>query len=152
MRTEDIQDPADLDFWPLIHPAVREIAEPRFRSGHYADSVSNSLIKIEETVREVFKNRRGEERSGRDLMMQAFKFSVDNPPVIKLDDLATRSGRDRQEGYQFLFAGAMSGIRNPKSHSVLAISPENAVHLIFLASTLMHALDGTWRLPRSAPA
>lgn len=152
MTITDTRDPADLDFWPLIHPAVRSVAEPRFRSGQYADSAFVSLVAIEERVRRAYEQEKGVEPPQSDLMMQAFKFDDDHPPVIALEDLKTASGRNRQKGYKFLFAGAMSALRNPKGHSVLSISPENAIHLIFVASTLMHALDGTWRLPAPAPA
>ncbi len=41
----------------------------------------------------------------------------------------------------YIFAGAMTGIRNPKAHDNLTISIERATHFIFLASLLMYKLD-----------
>jgi hypothetical protein len=32
-----------------------------------------------------------------------------------------------------IFAGAMTGIRNPKAHGVVMIGPERAIHFILLA-------------------
>ena len=42
-------------------------------------------------------------------------FSLKNP-ILKLNSLATQSEKDEQQGYMDLFAGAMSGIRNPRAH------------------------------------
>ena len=40
-----------------------------------------------------------------------------------------------------VFAGAMQGIRNPTAHGNLDLPKEEATHLLFLASLLMHRLD-----------
>ena len=41
-----------------------------------------------------------------------------------------------------IFAGAMTGIRNPKAHSnIIDIDEKRAIHLIYLASLLMYKLD-----------
>ena len=64
-----------------------------------------------------------------------------NDPVIVLDDQSTESGRNIQQGYMDIFAGAMTGIRNPKAHGIVTIGPERATHFIFLGSLLMDTLD-----------
>jgi hypothetical protein len=45
-----------------------------------------------------------------------------------------------------LFAGTVSGIRNPNAHKNIDITPEQAIHLIFLISLLMHKLDDAEKL------
>jgi len=40
-----------------------------------------------------------------------------------------------------IFAGSMTGIRNPKAHGNLNITRERGIHLLFLASLLFHKLD-----------
>jgi hypothetical protein len=40
-----------------------------------------------------------------------------------------------------IFAGAMTGIRNPKAHGNVNPAAKEALHLICLASLLMHKLD-----------
>lgn len=47
-----------------------------------------------------------------------------------------RAGRNEQEGYMHLFAGAMQGIRNPKAHDNIHTSASRAVHHLYLASLL----------------
>lgn len=40
-----------------------------------------------------------------------------------------------------IFAGAMTGIRNPKAHENIIITMDQAIHHIFLASLLMQQID-----------
>ena len=64
-----------------------------------------------------------------------------NSPIIVLDDLSTSTGKDIQQGYMELYAGAMSGIRNPKAHGNILIDEKRAIHLLFVASLLFYKLD-----------
>jgi hypothetical protein len=51
-------------------------------------------------------------------MFKAFRIDKSNPdPVIRLDDLSTENGKNIKDGYMYLFAGTVSGIRNPKAHN-----------------------------------
>jgi uncharacterized protein (TIGR02391 family) len=131
-------DPID-HVWPLLHPGVRGVAQSRFETGHYADSVEASMKALAEAVRSLVLQRGGPELDGVQLMQLA--FSAKNPLII-LADLNTQSGRDMQRGYMELFAGAMAAIRNPKAHGNVTISAERAIHLLFVTSTLWYTLDG----------
>jgi uncharacterized protein (TIGR02391 family) len=117
---------------------VQVVAQQRFRAGHYADAVEATLKELATTVRNLVLQRGGAEMDGTSLMQTA--FSPKNP-IIVLADLSTQSGKDMQRGYMELFAGAMSAIRNPKAHGNISITPERALHLLFLASTLWYTLD-----------
>jgi hypothetical protein len=44
-------------------------------------------------------------------------------------------------GYMDIFAGAMTGIRNPKAHENMTITKNRAIHHLFLASLLFNRLD-----------
>lgn len=55
--------------------------------------------------------------------------------------LTTETDRSIQQGYMQIFAGAMTGIRNPKAHGNLNPDSSKALHLIALASLLMHKID-----------
>ena len=125
-------------FWQLVHPTIIRVAKPRFRSGQYADSVEAAMKGVNLRVKHYHKAQTGGELDGTDLMHTSFS---PNNPVILLDDLTTRTGRDIQQGYMEMFAGAMAGVRNPKAHGFIQISPERAIHFLFLASLLMFRLD-----------
>ena len=60
-----------------------------------------------------------------------------NEPFIELAPLDTESGHSLQEGFHMIFAGAMTGIRNPNAHAVLDMDRRRDLsHLIYLASLL----------------
>jgi len=70
--------------------------------------------------------------------MKAFSPHVHQ---IVLADQTTESGKNEQEGYMFLFAGAMQALRNPKAHANLNIDEGRAIHHLIVASLLMSKLD-----------
>jgi uncharacterized protein (TIGR02391 family) len=125
-------------FWSLLHERVAKTAKGRFDAGHYADSVEAALKELNSVMKVLVKNATGKELDGADLMHQA--LSPKNP-IIVLDDLSTESGRNQQTGYMELFAGAITGIRNPNAHENLTITKERAIHHLFLASLLFNRLD-----------
>jgi len=132
------QEPEEKDIWSSLHPKITEIARPRFEAGHLADAVEASFKEINDRVKSSVKLRTGQENDGATLMQQA--FSIKNP-IITLADMSSTSGRDEQLGYMGIFAGAMTGIRNPKAHSNIVIDEKRATHLLYLASLLMYKLD-----------
>jgi uncharacterized protein (TIGR02391 family) len=130
--------PPDAGYWAILHPTILRIAKTRFDTGHYADAVEAALKEVNDIVREIVKAVTGNELDGASLMNTALS---PNAPVIRLDDLSTVSGRSIQTGYMQIFAGAMTGIRNPKAHANITISPERAIHLLVLASLLLYKID-----------
>lgn len=125
--------------WPLLHAKVIKCSKQRFESGHYADAVEAALKELNSEVKEIVRKKTGQELDGASLMQKA--FSPNPPIVIALDDLSTESGKNIQQGYMQIFAGAMIGIRNPKAHANLTITKERALHHLFLASLLFGKLD-----------
>ena len=67
-------------------------------------------------------------------------FSPNNPLVV-LDDLSNESGRNVQLGYMQLYAGSMTGVRNPKAHANVTIDEIRARHFLYLASLLAYRFD-----------
>lgn len=124
--------------WDLMHPIVVKIARPRFESGHFADSVEAALKEVNDIVRQIVIEQTAEELDGADLMNRALSLKK---PIIILDDLAMTTGRNIQVGYMQIFAGAMTGIRNPKAHANIQIDATRAIHFLFLASLLLFKID-----------
>jgi uncharacterized protein (TIGR02391 family) len=124
--------------WALLHPEIVKVAHSRFTTQHFADAVEAALKAVNERVRAIFLDVRGEERDGAALMNEAFS---PKSPVLVLGDLTTMSGRDMQLGYMQLFSGSMTGIRNPKAHGNVDIDSNRAAHFLFLASLLMYKVD-----------
>jgi len=140
------ETPVESPFWIYIHPQIRAISQPRFKSGHLANAIEAALKEVNSRVKAFVRHHNGTDLDGSSLMKHAFSV---NHPVIKLGDITTETGRSIQQGYMELFAGAMTGIRNPKAHANVEIRHERAVHFLFLASLLMFKLDEA--MPDSTP-
>lgn len=125
-------------FWQLVHPRIKAVAQPRFAAGFFGDAVEASFKEVNDAVKMIFKDRTGKEADGAGLMTTA--FSPANP-VIALNALASETDRNIQQGYMQIFAGAMTGIRNPKAHGNLNPDARKAFHLINLASLLRYKVD-----------
>ncbi|SFM91777.1 TIGR02391 family protein [Marinobacter pelagius] len=132
-------EPAPTDwFWNFVHPRVKALAQPRFEAGFFGDAVEASFKEVNDSIKRFFAESEGREADGAGLMNTAFS---PNNPVIKLAELDSETGRNIQQGYMQIFAGAMTGIRNPKAHGNLNPDSRKALHLIALASLLMCKTD-----------
>ena len=108
-----------------------------FKDGHYARAVEEAFKCLNNLVKEKSKLP---DAHGAGLMRTA--FSPQNP-ILKLNDLLSKSQQDEQQGYMDIFAGAMTGIRNPRAHEhELVDEPEVALELLTLANHLMRKLEG----------
>lgn len=126
------------DFWTRLHPSVVQASRTRFETGHYADAVEAALKELNQRVKDHVRKKTWQELDGAGLMTTA--FSPKNP-VIVLADLSTADGKNIQQGYMQIFAGAMTGIRNPKAHSNVSIDEKRAIHHLHLASLLHYVFD-----------
>lgn len=89
--------------------------------------------------RDIVLDQTGEELDGAGLMRKA--FSPGNP-IIRIASPVSKSGHDTQQGYMDIFAGVMSGIRNPKAHDNEMISKEDDLRKLMMISHLMYKIDG----------
>lgn len=129
----------DEALFSMLHAKIYELAYPRMAAGCYADAVESVFKEINCRVKEMVRLKTGDELDGEQLMQKAF---TGDRPIIRLEsDLRTQTARDIQKGYRFLFAGAMSAIRNPKAHDNLDISRNMAFRFLMFGSLLMEKLD-----------
>lgn len=125
-------------FWGIAHPQVKSLTKKKYEDGHYADAVETALKEINDIIKKYVKKIIKEEWDGAELMQKAFSVKK---PIISLDDLSTETGRNIQQGYMLIFSGAMTGIRNPKTHGNVTITPERAIQLLGLCSLLFYKLE-----------
>lgn len=119
-----------------LHPLVKEVSASLYRDGHYAQAILEAFKAVNSHVKT--KTRRPD-LDGRDLMAKAFRKEA---PILRLTPLATQSDMDEQEGFMFLFMGAMAGIRNPKAHdNVSQPDQHRALEYLALASLLCRRVD-----------
>lgn len=112
-------------------PKVRKL----FDDGHCAEATFAAFKWVEKYV----VKHSGKKENGRALMMAAFDK---NKPLLKLNPLLTTSDEDEQEGYRFMFAGAVMGIRNPGGHEIeLSDDPDECLDHLAFASLLIRRLE-----------
>lgn len=119
--------------WLLLHPTVVKVAKTRFESGHYADAVEATFKELNAKIKSIYKTKRDKELDGVNLMRSAFS---PNNPLLIFSNLDTETGKNMQQGYMEIFAGAIAAIRNPKAHDNIDITAEMAVHFLFFSSLL----------------
>ncbi len=106
-----------------------------FADGHCSVAVEKAFVYVENLV----KQQSGlSDKHGSSLMKTV--FSVHNP-FIRLNAGVTDSDRDEQLGYMEIFAGVMTGIRNPRAHSHNWIDePKKALGLLVVANHLVRTI------------
>jgi len=118
-----------------FHPKILEASESLFKTKHYAQAILEAFKAVNNFV----KQKTGLALDGKDLMAQVFNKE---DPIIKLNELRTQSERDEQEGFRFLFMGAMVGIRNPKAHDIVVQEdPYKTLEYLGFASLLLKKID-----------
>ena len=126
------------EFWDSLHEVVASSSKQLFENGHYAESVEAAFLEITVRIKNIVRERLGDDVDGTMAMQKA--FSVNNP-LIKVSDITTRTGKDIQQGLMELFTGSVRYIRNPHAHEKISMGKNEAVHKLHLASLLMSEID-----------
>lgn len=111
---------------------LKKVTEKLFVDGHHARAVEEAYKFLNNLV----KKRSGlNSADGAGLMRQAFSA---NSPVLKLNAGTNRSEQDEQTGYMDIFAGCITGIRNPRVHEhEWEDSEQRALQLLSMANHLV---------------
>ena len=118
-----------------IHPALPAILKKLFDDGHYSQATFEAFKFVDKEVARLSRHS----ESGFKLMMAAFSEAS---PLLKLNGCANTSEKDEQKGFQFLFAGSILAIRNPRGHEyAIHDSPDECLDHLALASLLLRRLQ-----------
>lgn len=117
-----------------IHPDIAGVSIKLFDDGHYAQATFEAFKYIDNQVKSVS----GIEDTGFSLMMNAFNETA---PKIKLTNLKSMSDKDEQKGFRYIFAGTMSGIRNPRGHDNRIDPIDVCLDHLSVASVLLRTLE-----------
>lgn len=118
-----------------VHPKVSLVVKQLFDDGHFAQSTFEAYKFVDKEVQRFA----GTSESGFKLMMQAFAA---DKPLVALNALTTTSEKNEQKGFQFLFAGSVLAMRNPRGHEHSVVdSPDRCLDHLCLASLLLRRLD-----------
>jgi uncharacterized protein (TIGR02391 family) len=112
-----------------------DVVRQLFDNGHYAQATFEAYKFVDKEVQRLSCCS----ESGFKLMMKVF---ADHSPLIKLTPLTSITGKDEQKGFQFLFAGSVLAIRNPRGHEhSLFDSPDKCLDHLALSSLLLRRLE-----------
>ena len=117
-----------------IHPEIGTVCLGLFDDGHYSQATFEAFKYLDITI----KNLSGINESGFKLMMVAFS---ETNPKVQLTALKSQSEIDEQAGYKFIFAGAMSAIRNPRGHDINLDPIDRCLDHLSFASVLLRRLE-----------
>jgi uncharacterized protein (TIGR02391 family) len=136
--TEVRPEPAE-DIHPFdsrdIHPKLPQVVRDLFDDGHYAQATFEAFKYVDKEIQRLS----GDPESGFKLMMKVFP---ENSPLIRLTPCTTTSDKDEQKGYQFIFAGSVLAIRNPRGHEhSVKDDPDTCMDHLSLASLLLRRLE-----------
>ena len=92
-----------------VHTSLPGEVRRLFDNAHYAQATFEACKYLNSEVRRLASSP----KSGEALMMEVLN---ETKPVLRLTKLSSTSEIDEQRGYRFLFAGTMTGIRNPRGH------------------------------------
>lgn len=129
------------DIWALIHPRIIKSSKKLYLDGSYTNAATDAFIEINERLKKLFMiiSPGTSVLDGVALMNKMFS---PNAPMLQLCDISTQTGEDKQKGLMMMSAGAILGLRNPKSHANSEIiTKEEAMRRLMFASTLMYQID-----------
>jgi uncharacterized protein (TIGR02391 family) len=118
-----------------IHPGLPSVIRRLFDDGHFSQATFEAFKFVDKEVARLA----GHSESGFKLMMAVF---AESGPVLKLTPCQTTTEKDEQKGFQFLFAGSVLAIRNPRGHEyAVRDAPDDCLDHLALASVLLRRLE-----------
>ena len=124
----------------VTNSQLQQVSGSLFRDSHYARAVEEAFKYLNNAVKE---KSQIANQDGAALMRTAFSS---HSPLLFLNTRQSQSERDEQQGYMDIFAGCMTGIRNPRAHDHQKVDEQDvALELLILANHLMRKLDSATR-------
>ena len=136
--TEEVLKPPE-GFHPFeernIHSSLPETVLKLFDDGHFSQASFEAFKFLDKEVQRHSNNT----ESGFKLMMKVFSEST---PSVGLTPCISTSEKDEQKGFQFLFAGSVLAIRNPRGHELsIKDTPDQCLDHLALVSLLLRQLE-----------
>ena len=130
--------------WRHLHERVRD----RVRAYYANNQLGHAAGEGVQIYCEIIRNLTGQTQDGSDLVNRVFGSTpFSRPPQLQLNDLATDSEQNIQEGQGHLSRGVITGFRNPISHAPMdktvpaLFSELDCLNILSLVSYLVTRLD-----------
>ncbi len=132
------------DEWKCIHPLILQSSQKLYSEGNYAEAAVNAFIEINARVKKLYKVKPPNETDIPDGVEAMNKVFSEKNTIVEICDRTTETGKNIHNGTRFMSVGAMSALRNPKSHSNderATVTKEEAMRRLMFASLLMYKID-----------
>ena len=139
LKSRDVQVRSPLDQFDDIVTSqdLVRVSRKLFADGHYANAVEDAFKCLNNAVKE-----KAQVSSDGDALMRRV-FSA-NSPILQLNSFQSDSDHNEQRGYMDIFAGVMTGIRNPRAHEhEIVDDPKIALEMLIIANHLMRKLEAS---------
>jgi len=130
--------------WRHLHARIRDRVKQYYENKQLGHAASEGVQIFLEIIRDLT----GSNQDGRDLVNRVFGSSpFSPPPTLQLNDLATESEKNIQEGQGHLSRGVVTGFRNPVAHAPMdstvpdLFSELDCLNILSLVSYLVARLD-----------
>ncbi len=121
----------------ITDSGLRKRVSKLFHDGHHARAVEEAYKFIDNLVKKLARPE-NTSLTGAKLMTTVFS---PNSPLLKLNSGSSCSENDEQIGYMQIFAGCMTGIRNPRAHECdWEDTEQRALQLLIIANHLVERL------------
>ena len=118
----------------ITNKSLRRKTERLFKDGHHVRAVEEAFKLLDNFVKKKA-GLQSTDLTGAKLMRTVFSS---DKPQLRLNGGVTSSEQNEQLGYMQIFAGCMTGIRNPRAHdSDWEDTEERALQLLILANHLI---------------
>ena len=136
---------------PKISKNLMQVKDLLFRyninstvNPNYAEAAVNAFIEINARVKKLYQIKCPGNPAVPDGVAAMNAVFSDKNALIEVCDRTTETGENIHNGTRFMLVGAMSSLRNPKSHSNderLTVTKADAMRRLMFASLLMYKID-----------
>jgi uncharacterized protein (TIGR02391 family) len=119
----------------MLHPTVLQASSSSFQQGKYDTAVFEAFKRVEVAVREAGKFTEADYGT----VMMAKAFAPDEGALGPLS--SDKSLIAERRALRELFVGAIGSYKNPHSHRDVALTAEDAVEMLVLASHLLRIVE-----------
>ena len=143
----EIYDLKVTSVWHYIHPKIIETSQKLYLDGHYVEAAYRAILEINDRMKEIYKKLNPEDKNipdGVELMekMLAKGKSENSKAMFQLNENISKTDLSEQRGFQFMFSGAWTALRNPMAHSNDEVIDANeSMRRLMFASMLMYKID-----------
>lgn len=145
----DDEDTKQSREWKCIHPLILQSSQKLYDEGNYAEAAVNAFIEINARVKKLYHIIRLNDTDIPDGVEAMNKVFSEKNTIIEICNRTTETGKNIHNGTRFMLVGAMSALRNPKSHSNderTTVTKEEAMRRLMFASLLMYKIDDAVKL------